>query len=135
MQERIRPRVLEFCASFRLECLGRLRVALPIFVFLPFDDERVKSTMDVILKKLGREEFIYRFIPQKQKDREAAFVACSFWMVQNVVGNGRQGDAENLFEKLMRRRNDVGLLSEECDPDSNSFMGNFPQALCARRTH
>ena len=91
--------------------------------------------MDVILKKLGREEFIYRFIPQKQKDREAAFVACSFWMVQNVVGNGRQGDAENLFEKLMRRRNDVGLLSEEYDPDSNSFMGNFPQALCAHRTH
>jgi GH15 family glucan-1,4-alpha-glucosidase len=85
--------------------------------------------MDVIRKKLGREEFIYRFPTQRKQDRESAFVACSFWMVQNLSGAGRQSEAEKLFEKLIRRRNDVGLLSEEYAPESGSFTGNVPQAL------
>jgi GH15 family glucan-1,4-alpha-glucosidase len=49
-------------------------------------------------------------------------------MVQNLTGARRWSDAERLFEKLISRRNDVGLLSEEYDPDHGRFMGNFPQA-------
>ena len=56
-------------------------------------------------------------------------MACSFWMVQNLVGCGRRFEAEKLFEKLINKRNDVGLLSEEYDPVRSRFMGNFPQAL------
>jgi GH15 family glucan-1,4-alpha-glucosidase len=102
---------------------------LPIFGFLPFDDERVKSTMDVVQNKLGRDGFIYRFSPQKQKARESAFVACSFWLVHNLAGAGRRRDAEKLFERLISLSNDVGLFSEEYDPAQGRFMGNFPQAL------
>jgi GH15 family glucan-1,4-alpha-glucosidase len=102
---------------------------LPIFGFLPFDDERVKSTMDVIQKRLSRDGFIYRLSPNSRKDRESAFIACSFWMVQNLVGVGRRTEAERLFEKLINLRNDVGLLSEEYDPGNGRFTGNFPQAL------
>jgi GH15 family glucan-1,4-alpha-glucosidase len=102
---------------------------LPIFGFLPFHDERVKSTMDVIQSKLGKDGFIYRFAEASQNNRDSAFVACSFWMVQNLAGSGRQRDAERLFEKLLGKRNDVGLLSEEYDPIHGQFAGNFPQAL------
>jgi GH15 family glucan-1,4-alpha-glucosidase len=85
--------------------------------------------MDVIQKKLSRNGFIYRAAPGRGKERESAFVACSFWMVQNLAGSGRRTDAEKLFDKLIRKRSDVGLLSEEYDPVRNRFMGNFPQAL------
>ena len=122
-------RLGSFVQAFGSNVLDASVLLLPIFGFLPFDDERVKSTMDVIQKKLGRDGFIYRLSPEKQKARESAFVACSFWMVQNLAGANRRSEAEKLFDKLIRRRNDVGLLSEEYDPDHSRFMGNFPQAL------
>jgi GH15 family glucan-1,4-alpha-glucosidase len=102
---------------------------LPLFGFLPFDDERVRSTLDVIQQKLGRDGLLCRFLPSKRSDRESAFVACSFWMVQNLAGVGRRSEAERLFEKLLALRNDVGLLSEEYDVENGRFIGNFPQAL------
>ena len=118
-----------FVQSFDSNVLDASVLLLPIFGFLPFNDERVRSTMDVIQKRLGRDGFIYRHTPNSPSDRESAFIACSFWMVQNLTGAGRRNDAERLFGRLISRRNDVGLLSEEYDLDRSRFMGNFPQAL------
>ena len=70
-----------------------------------------------------------RTLTKFPRDRESAFIACSFWMVQNLVGAKRWSDVEKLFEKLVSLQNDVGLLSEEYDPGHARFMGNFPQAL------
>ena len=118
-----------FVQSFDSAVLDASVLLLPIFGFLPFNDDRVRGTMEVIQKKLSKDGFIYRLSPNSRKDRESAFVACSFWMVQNLAGAGRLRDAETLFEKLIALRNDVGLLSEEYDPTYRRFMGNFPQAL------
>jgi GH15 family glucan-1,4-alpha-glucosidase len=42
---------------------------------------------------------------------------------------GRRDDARRLFERLLGLRNDVGLLSEEFDPEAERLVGNFPQAF------
>lgn len=118
-----------FTQSFDSNQLDASVLLLPIFGFLPFDDRRVKSTMNVIQKRLGRDGFIYRYLPATRRDHESAFVASSFWMVQNFAGVGRRREAERLFDKLLTRRNDLGLLPEEYDVGSHHFMGNFPQAL------
>lgn len=118
-----------FVQSFDSTVLDASVLLLPIFGFLPFNDERVRSTMDVIQERLCKDGFIYRLSPNSQKNRESAFIACSFWMVQNLAGAKRWNDAKRLFEKLIGVRNDVGLLSEEYDSDHGRFMGNFPQAL------
>ena len=62
-------------------------------------------------------------------DGEGAFLACSFWLAQAWHMQGRCDDARALFERLLALRNDVGLLSEEYDPASKRFTGNFPQAF------
>ena len=60
---------------------------------------------------------------------EAAFLACSFWFVDNLVLQGRVAEARTMFERLLSLRNDVGLLAEEYDPSTLRQMGNFPQAF------
>lgn len=118
-----------FVQSFDSSKLDASALLLPIFGFLPFDDDRIRSTINVVQRKLVRDGLVYRSLPSKTGEPEAAFVACSFWLVQNLVGTGRRTEGEELFEKLLSLRNDVGLLAEEYDPQQDRFMGNFPQAL------
>jgi GH15 family glucan-1,4-alpha-glucosidase len=60
---------------------------------------------------------------------EGAFLACSFWLADNYVLQGRTADATALFERLIALCNDVGLLAEEYDPTARRMLGNFPQAF------
>jgi GH15 family glucan-1,4-alpha-glucosidase len=62
-------------------------------------------------------------------DEEGAFLACSFWAVEALVRTGDIDAGADLFEQLLGYENDVGLLSEEVDPDSGELLGNFPQGL------
>jgi GH15 family glucan-1,4-alpha-glucosidase len=59
---------------------------------------------------------------------EGAFLACSFWLVDNYILQGRYAEARKLFDPLLARCNDVGLLAEEVDLVSGRMLGNFPQA-------
>jgi GH15 family glucan-1,4-alpha-glucosidase len=60
---------------------------------------------------------------------EGKFLACTFWLADNYVLQGRHDDAVPIFERLLDIRNDVGLLSEEYDPVAKRLLGNFPQAF------
>jgi GH15 family glucan-1,4-alpha-glucosidase len=60
---------------------------------------------------------------------EGAFLACSFWLVDNLVLLGRLQDAKQLFARLSALANHVGMLSEEFDPVGKRMLGNFPQAF------
>jgi GH15 family glucan-1,4-alpha-glucosidase len=56
---------------------------------------------------------------------EGGFLACSFWLVDALVREGRAAEATELFERLLSLRNDVGLLAEEYNPDTGRLVGNF----------
>ena len=118
-----------FVQTFGSDTLDASTLLLPIFGFLPFDDDRVRGTVEAVQKRLVRDGLVYRYLPTKKTDKESAFLACSFWLVQNLAGIGRRTEAESLFGMLLNLRNDVGLLPEEYDPGSDQFRGNFPQAL------
>ena len=89
--------------------------------------ERMRSTIGALRKELGRGPLMYRYTEMVGK--EGAFLACSFWMVEALALTGLVGEASALMDELCGLANDVGLFSEEMDPETKAMLGNFPQAL------
>jgi GH15 family glucan-1,4-alpha-glucosidase len=90
--------------------------------------ERFARTVDAVREQLGAGGgLLYR--TTREADDEGAFVACSFWLCEAFARTGRVDEAVELYEQLLAYPNDVGLLSEEIDPASGEFLGNFPQGL------
>jgi GH15 family glucan-1,4-alpha-glucosidase len=122
-----------FVQSFGGKEVDASLLLIPIVGFLKPDDPRVKGTVALIEKRLLRGGFVERYEPETGVDGlpggEGVFLACSFWLVDNYILQERHTDAKRLFENLIGLCNDVGLLSEEYDPNGQCFLGNFPQAL------
>ncbi len=101
--------------------------------FLPPQDQRIKNTIKAIEDHLLVDGLVARYNPASSVDgvagKEGTFLACSFWLVDNYVLQGRFDEAHVLFERLLTLRNDVGLLAEEYDPKERRQLGNFPQAF------
>ncbi len=106
---------------------------IPLVGFLPIDDPRVTGTIDAIEKHLTRDGFVRRYEARSSVDGlsgdEGVFLACSFWLADCMILQGRLDEARTLFERLLALRNDVGLLSEEYDVGADRQVGNFPQAF------
>ena len=106
---------------------------MPLVGFLPIDDERVVSTIEAIERELMRDGFVLRYRTERKVDglpgSEGVFLPCSFWLADCLHLMGRTDEARELFERLLKLRNDLGLLSEEYDPRAKRQLGNFPQAF------
>ena len=122
-----------FVQAYGVNRLDASLLLIPLVGFLPAYDPRIKGTLRAIEERLLiDDEFVLRYEPDNSSDGlppgEGAFLACSFWLVDNYILQGRYKDAQRLFERLLARCNDVGLLAEEFDPASGRMLGNFPQA-------
>ena len=122
-----------FVQSYGSKAIDASLLLLPIVGFLPAQDPRVRGTVAAVERELLRDGFVARYAMDTGVDGlppgEGAFLACSFWLVDNYVLQGRAADAKALFERLIGLANDVGLLSEEYDPVARRLVGNFPQAF------
>ncbi len=126
-----------FTQSYGSKELDASLLLIPQMGFLPPDDKRVIGTIEAIQRELSTEDgFILRY-PTEGEDAgvdglagdEGAFLACSFWMADDLAMIGRVDEARQLFEKLLALRNDLGLLAEEWDSNLQRQVGNFPQAF------
>jgi len=122
-----------FVQSYGSDCMDASLLLLPIVGFLPAKDRRIRNTVAEIEKRLQVDGLVLRYETRSGVDGlppgEGAFLACSFWLVDNYVLQGRMADARRLLERLLKLRNDVGLLAEEYDPRAKRMLGNFPQAF------
>ena len=126
-------RIGAFTQHYGADTLDASVLLMPLVGFLPASDPRVRGTVEAIERNLMVDGFIMRYNTQSGKDGlppgEGAFLACSFWFVDNLILLGRLPEAEQMFDRLCGLCNDVGLLSEEYDPHAKRLVGNFPQAF------
>jgi len=120
---------------------------MPLVGFLPATDERMVATVAAIEQQLQHDGLVYRYSTGNApgggpsgssgeqhgvdglSGTEAAFLACSFWLVDNYARSGRGAEARAQFDRLLALRNDVGLLAEEYDSKARRQAGNTPQAF------
>jgi GH15 family glucan-1,4-alpha-glucosidase len=92
---------------------------------------RFRSTFAHLDRELGSDGLLYRYPPGTDgiASGEAAFAICSFWAVEALARMGESEKASARFETILSHANDVGLFSEEIEPGTGAFLGNFPQAF------
>ncbi|MFF1465602.1 glycoside hydrolase family 15 protein [Streptomyces sp. NPDC058330] len=126
-----------FTQSYGSKELDASLLLIPQMGFLPPDDKRVIGTIEAIQRELSTEDgFVLRYPTDGDEagvdgleGDEGAFLACSFWLADDLAMIGRVDEARQLFEKLLSLRNDLGLLAEEWDSRLQRQVGNFPQAF------
>ena len=125
-----------FVQYYGADRLDASLLLIPLVGFLPATDERVLGTVDAIQRELLRDGFVERYradVDNVSVDGlppgEGVFLPCSFWLVAVLAQQGRRAEAVALFERLLALRNDLGLISEEYDPERKRLVGNFPQAF------
>ncbi|HWF38783.1 MAG TPA: glycoside hydrolase family 15 protein [Candidatus Acidoferrales bacterium] len=125
-------RIGSFVQSYGSSEMDASLLLLPLVGFLPPNDPRIVGTVRRIEKELIRGGLVMRHKSEKDKksgETEGAFLPCSCWLVDYYELAGRKKEAERLLNRVLKLKNDVGLLSEEYHVEKKRLVGNFPQAL------
>lgn len=124
-----------YTQAFDSDELDAAALLMPLFGFLPAKDPRMRSTIEAISNSLTEDGLVlrYRNQPGLNADglpgEEGTFVICSCWLVSCLAMTGELERAEELFNRITRYANDLGLLAEEIDASTGELLGNFPQAF------
>jgi GH15 family glucan-1,4-alpha-glucosidase len=121
-----------FTQAYDDEALDAAALAIPMVRFLPWNHPRVHGTVRAIARELTSAdgELVFRYKhPDGLEGVEGAFSICTFWLAQALTMIGERERAERVFRRMLRHANHVGLYSEEIDPATGEFLGNFPQAF------
>jgi GH15 family glucan-1,4-alpha-glucosidase len=127
-------KVKAFTQYYGSDALDASILMMPLAGFLPAEDPRVLNTIEAIERDLVVDGLVLRYRPQEENvdglpGNEGVFLPCSFWLATCLDLIGRKKEARELFERLIKLRNDLGLFSEEYDPRAKRQLGNFPQAF------
>ena len=120
----------ELQSLVRAPDLREVDASLLTLAVLGYEDERIEQTVAAVERDLREGPYVYRYRGDDGlTGEEGAFLTCSFWLVDAYAQCGRLDDANALMNELVGLANDVGLYSEEIDPRTGEFLGNFPQGL------
>ncbi|GLS46710.1 glycoside hydrolase family 15 protein [Methylobacterium brachythecii] len=126
-----------FVQSYGSKALDASVLLIAHVGFLPQDDPRVVGTVAAVEKHLVRDGFVLRYETVDAQGgnvdglpgNEGAFLPCTFWYADNLIGLGRRDEARAIIERLIGICNDLGLVSEEYDVKRKRLVGNYPQAF------
>jgi alpha,alpha-trehalase len=140
--ETVRAEILErgvsergvFRQHYGTDALDASTLLVPLFRFLPPDDERVRATTVAIADELTENGLVLRYRPEETDDglggtREGTFLICSFWLVSALSEIGAREQAREFCRRLLLSSGGLYLYAEELDARSGSHLGNFPQAF------
>jgi len=96
--------------------------------FIAADDPRFVATVEAIGHALKKGDALFRYVaPDDFGEPETSFTICTFWYIDALAAIGRKDEARDMFERILARRNHLGLLSEDLAFDDGEAWGNFPQ--------
>ena len=109
-------------------------LSLPLRRVIAADHPCMVATVEAVQERLGAGDgLLYRYLVDESPDglegKEGAFLLCSFWLVDNLAHQGRLEPALELYDSLCARGGELGLLPEQIDAGSGTFLGNYPQAF------
>jgi GH15 family glucan-1,4-alpha-glucosidase len=121
-------RLQSYVSVLDSEYLDASLLLLSWYGFEEAKSPRMQATYRAVRQQLGTAGgLLYRY---RREDPEGAFAMCSFWEAEYLaLGGGSLDEARELFARLLKYSNDLGLFGEEVDPDTGSALGNFPQAF------
>jgi GH15 family glucan-1,4-alpha-glucosidase len=127
------PKLQSFVQYYGGRNVDASLLMLPLVGFLPAEDPRMQGTVRRIQQELMHDGFVHRYPADPNVDGlpggEGAFLLCTFWLADNLALQRRFAEAQEVFDRLLSIRNDVGLLAEEYDVAHRRLVGNFPQAF------
>lgn len=122
------PERESFVSTFGGEAMDATLLLLHEVDFLDACDRRFATTVEAVAGSLRFGDHLFRYVGEDDFGRPTtAFVICVFWYIDALATLGRHGEARELFEVVLARRNALGLLSEDIDPSNGELWGNFPQ--------
>jgi len=117
-----------FVRGWHAQSLDASVLLLAELSFVQPDDPKFIATVNAIGKDLRRESYLMRYIDKDDFGApDNAFNICTFWYINALASIGRHDEARTLFENMLARRNHLGLLSEDINPNTGELWGNFPQ--------
>ena len=122
------PEEGRFAASFGGTELDASLLQMVELGFLDPLDPRQVATFDAIEKDLKKGPYLFRYVePDDFGEPETAFNFCTFWFIEALHMNGRVDEAREMFEQMLSRRTNAGLLSEDISLETGELWGNYPQ--------
>jgi GH15 family glucan-1,4-alpha-glucosidase len=117
-----------FVSTFGGDRMDASLLLMGEFQFLKADDPRLSATVHAIEKHLKRGEFLLRYDEEDDFGLpETAFLVCTLWWILALARIGEKERARELFERVLEKRNHLGLLSEDLSTENGELWGNFPQ--------
>jgi GH15 family glucan-1,4-alpha-glucosidase len=122
------PALGSFVSTFGGDKLDASLLLIGEFQFLPADDPRFIGTLRAVERFLQRGDFLIRYNEADDIGQpDAEFTVCTLWWILALARTGERERARELFERVLSRRNHLGLLSEDVSLDGSEMWGNFPQ--------
>jgi GH15 family glucan-1,4-alpha-glucosidase len=122
-----------FAQSYGSERVDAAALLFPLMGFVHADAPSARATIRAVERELTDESGLVKRYQEEAsiegvEGDEGAFLICSFWLVDNHALRGDLDLAHRRFRMLTAKANDLGLFSEEWDPE-HGLLGNFPQAF------
>ena len=132
-----------FVQAYGAKVLDASNLRIPLVGFLPWEDSRIHGTVDATERDLSAPHAqVYRYrVPSGSggattdsegdglPGTEGTFLACAFWLIDNLCYLGKVEEARQRFETILNCAGPLGLFAEELDPVSGKQLGNYPQAF------
>ena len=118
-----------FVRSFGDRDLDGANLAIPLFRFLPLDDDRVQGTLDALQTNLSEGVFLYRYrsadgIP----GHENPHLFTSLNYVSCLALSGRVDEASDRLAEICSYANPLGIFGEQISFRDGENLGNFPMS-------